>query len=358
MTNPTMALTIASIKMFFRNRQALFFSLFLPFVIMGIFGVLNFGSFSRVRVGVVDEANNGLSRGLVEAMENTGVLEVTEGAEEDQLSALQAGKLDLVVILPRDVGSTERPSKVRGLFNANRPQEAQVGATVLLRVLDDMTFQVTGASRLFELETAEVKSRRLDYVDFLVPGVIAMSIMQMGLFSVTFAIIRYRQQGVLRRLRAAPIRPSHFLAGQVITRLMVSVLQTVVLLGTGVLLLGIEVRGSLAVLILLAIIGGGLFISIGYAVSGFVKSEESAAPIANLIALPMMFLSGVFFSRDNLPAFLETITEYFPLTYLADGMRQVIVEGAGLAQLSGEVLGLCIWLAVSFFIATRVFRWE
>ena len=358
MTNPTMALTIASIKMFFRNRQALFFSLFLPFIIMGIFGILNLGSFSSVRVGVVDEANNGLSRSLVEAMENTGVLEVTKGAGEDQLSALQAGKLDLVVILPGDIGSAERPSKVRGVFNANRPQEAQVGATALVRVLDDMTFQVTGASRLFELETTEVKSRSLDYVDFLVPGVIAMSIMQMGLFSVTFAIIRYRQQGVLRRLRAAPIRPGHFLAGQVITRLMVSVLQTVVLLGTGVLLLGIEVRGSLAVLILLAIIGGGLFLSIGYALSGFVKSEESAAPIANLIALPMMFLSGVFFSRDNLPVFLETITEYFPLTYLADGMRQVTAEGAGLAQLSGEVLGLCIWLVVSFFIATRVFRWE
>ena len=361
MTNPTMALTIASIKMFFRNRQALFFSLFLPFIIMGIFGILNLGSFSSVRVGVVDEANNGLSRSLVEAMENTGVLEITEDTGdtgEDQLGALQAGKLDLVVILPSDLGSAERPSKVRGVFNANKPQEAQVGSTVLVRVLDDVTFQVTGASRLFELETTEVKSRSLDYVDFLVPGVIAMSIMQMGLFSVTFAIIRYRQQGVLRRLRAAPIRPGHFLAGQVITRLMVSVLQTVVLLGTGVLLLGIEVRGSLAILILLAIIGGGLFISIGYAVSGFVKSEESAAPIGNLIALPMMFLSGVFFSRDNLPAFLQTITEYFPLTYLADGMRQVTTEGAGLAQVSGEVLGLCVWLVVSFFIATRVFRWE
>jgi ABC-2 type transport system permease protein len=144
----------------------------------------------------------------------------------------------------------------------------------------------------------------------------------------------------------------------VVTRLTVSVAQTLILLAVGIVLLGIEVQGSYATLILLAIIGGALFISMGYAVSGFARSEESAAPIANLIAMPMMFLSGVFFSRDNLPAFLETVTEYFPLTYLANSMREVTAEGSGLVDIWGDLLGLSVWLVASFILATRVFKWE
>ncbi|MDP6403178.1 MAG: ABC transporter permease [SAR202 cluster bacterium] len=355
---PTIALTLASLKMFYRNRQAVFFSLFLPFLIMGIFGILNFDSFSDIKVGVVDEAENGLSSDLIQALGNTDVLDVTLGARAEQVEALEEGDLDLLIILPEAIGKPLRPIVIEGLYNANRPQEAEVAETVLARMLDDLTFSITGESRLFRLETQEVKSREFEYVDFLVPGIIAMSIMQIGLFSVTFSVIRYRAQGVLRRLMAAPIHPAHFLAGQVITRLTVSVFQTLVLLVTGIILLGINVHGSYATLILLAIIGGGLFISMGYAISGFARTEESAAPITNLIAMPMMFLSGVFFSRDNLPAFLETVTEYFPLTYLADSMREVTAEGAGLVDIWGDLLGLSVWLVTSFVIATRVFKWE
>ena len=356
--NPTVALTIASLKMYFRNRQALFFSIAVPFIIMGIFGILNFDAFSDIDLGVVDEAGNGVSNDLVEVLERTEVLDLQFGTRDEQVRELENGELDFLVILPEEFGQTDGPSVVEGLFNANRPQESQVATAVLSRALDDLTFDVIGSSRLFELRPREVASRSFEYVDFLVPGIIAMSIMQGGLFGVTFSVIQFRKQGVLRRLKAAPIHPGHFLVGQVVTRLTVSVIQTVILVAAGILIFGIDVRGSFATLLILSIIGGGLFVSMGYAVSGFARSEESAVPIANLIALPMMFLSGVFFSRDNLPGFFESVTDYFPLTYLADGLRQVTTEGSGLAQIPGDLLGLGVWLAASFFVATRVFRWE
>ncbi len=354
---PTFALTIASLKMFFRNRQALFFSLLLPFLIMYIFGVLRFDAFSRVDVGIVDEARNAASSALVRGLEGTGVFDLSQGTREEQLKALENGDLDYVVVLPPDLGSGAG-ARVEGYYSASRPQEAQVAGTVLARMLDELTFQMTGTQRLFELSQQEVNARDLGYVDFLVPGVIAMSIMQMGIFSVTFAVVQFRQQGVLRRLRAAPISPGHFLAGQVITRLVVSLLQTAVLLAAGVFFLGVEVRGDVLTLGLLAILGGALFISIGYAVSGFARTEEVAAPVANLIALPMMFMSGVFFPRESLPGFLEVITRFFPLTYLADGMRQVTTEGSGLLNIGGDVAGLAAWLLVGFVAAVRLFRWE
>ena len=284
--NPTVALTLASLRMFFRNRQALFFSITLPFIIMVIFGVLNFDAFSEIDVGVVDEAQNDVSSGLVGALERNEAIDLHQGPRAEQVHDLEEGKLDFLVILPGDLGASDRPARVEGLFNANRPREAQLAATVLSRALDELTFAISGTSRLFELDTREVNSRSLQYVDFLVPGVIAMSIMQLGIFGVSFAVIQYRQQGVLRRLRAAPIHPGHFLAGQIVTRLAVSLLQTMILLAVGVFMLGVDVRGNFLNLIVLALVGGALFISIRYAVSGFARSEESAAPIANLIAPP------------------------------------------------------------------------
>ena len=274
------------------------------------------------------------------------------------MSDLEEGRLDFLAIIPEQFGTTQDPATVEGLFNANRPQRAQIGATVLARELDDLTFQVSGNDRLFELESREINSRSFEYVDFLVPGVIAMAIMQTGIFGVVFAVIQYRQQGVLRRLRATPVHPSNFLAGQILTRLLVSIVQTMILLGVGVFFLGVDIRGNLLTLLMLALVGGALFISLGYAVSGFARSEESAAPLANLVALPMMFLSGVFFSRDSLPSVLGTITEYFPLTFLADSMREVTAEGSGLFDVSGDLLGLVAWTVVFFVLAVKVFRWE
>ena len=359
---PTVALTIVSLKMFFRNRQAVFFSFTMPFIIMVIFGVLNFDAFSEVDIGIVDEAQNPLSKGLVQALEGNPALDLHYGTRDEAIRLLEEGKLDFLAILPAgfdaSLDSAPDSAKVEGLFNANRPQEAQVGATILSRALDDLTFQISGNDRLFELESREVNSRSFKYVDFLVPGIIAMAIMQTGIFGVAFALIQLRQQGVLRRLRAARVHPGHFLVGQILCRLVVSIVQTLILIGVGVLMLGVDIRGSLVTLIVLSLIGGGLFISIGYAVSGFARSEESAAPIANLIALPMMFMSGVFFSRDSLPAVLQQITEYLPLTYLANSMRQVTTEGSGLLDVSGDLLGLAAWTIACFFLAVRVFRWE
>ena len=356
--SPTVTLTIAALKMFFRNRQAIFWTLFLPLLIMLIFGLLDFGSFSNVEMGVVDEAKNEVSASLVDTLEESGVLDVTVGSRADELAALEDGDRDVVVVLPPSFGQSGTVANVQAYYGDASQQEAQVGTSVIGGVLDDMTFRLTETAPLFTFESQVVNSRGLEYVDFLVPGVIAMAIMQMGIFGVTFTLIQYRKEGVLRRLQAAPIRPHHFLVGQVLTRLTLSILQTVVLLGVAILFFDVNVVGNLGVVLLLALLGGTLFISIGFAVSGFAKTEEVGAPVANLIALPMMFLSGVFFPIDNLPDVVAKVAQYFPLTYLADGLREVSVHGAGITEIPWQFLGLGVWIIISFLIATRLFRWE
>ena len=355
---PTIALAIASLKIYFRNRQALFWTLLLPLLIMIIFGLLDFGEFNEVDIGVVDLANNEASRNLIVSLESSDLLELNTGTRDEEIEKLEDGDRDLVLIIPPGFVDDGRATTLDAIIDIESQQDSQVGLSVVEGVLHDMTLELSGTEPVFAITREAINTRSLEYVDFLVPGIIAMSIMQMGIFSVTFSLIQYRQQGVLRRLKAAPIRPHNFLIGQVFTRLLVSIIQTLVLLGVAILLFDVTILGNLAVLIILAILGGAIFISVGFAVSGFAKSEEVGAPVANLIALPMMFLSGVFFPTDVLPGVMEHIAEFFPLTFLAEGMREVAVQGAGIADISGQFLGLAVWIVITFFIATRAFRWE
>ena len=132
----------------------------------------------------------------------------------------------------------------------------------------------------------------------------------------------------------------------------------VMLVGVAVLFFDVQLAGNILSILALALVGGAVFISLGFAVSGWARSEEVAAPIANVIALPMMFLSGVFFPREVMPKILQDITEYLPLTYLADSMRSVAIDGATLWSQWIGLIGLAVWLAVSFALAVTLFRWE
>jgi len=111
-------------------------------------------------------------------------------------------------------------------------------------------------------------------------------------------------------------------------------------------------------MLVVGLLGGVIFLAIGFALSGVSKSEDQVAPLANIITLPMMFLSGVFFSRSNLPGIAHTITDFFPLTYLADGLRTIAIDGATLGEVWQQVVGLTVWSIISVALAVKAFRWE
>ena len=363
-------LTIASLKMYFRNRQAIFWALFFPMLIMVIFGLMNFDRFSPPDVGIVDRADSELSAAFIQAVdaEEDPLFDVTRGQLDNLLEELRTGDLDAVVVLPEGFGEGQRLTTVQVTYDSRKPQEHGVVQTVISEVLDNVFLSIANIPDEFRVESrfaiddTSIEGKGEGFRGFLVPGVAAMAIMQSGIFGVVFSLIRYKTGGVLRRLRATPIGPSHFLVGQIATRLIVTVLQTYVLLIAGVLVLGVSIGDGTAVnwldLTILAIFGGALFNTMGLAVSGWAKSEDVAAPVANIISLPMMFLSGVFFPLEILPGWLANVSRFFPLTYLADGMREITVNGSSIATLGPELAGLGAWTAVVFLLATRLFRWE
>ncbi|MGH2483029.1 MAG: ABC transporter permease [Candidatus Limnocylindria bacterium] len=354
-------LFVASGKMFIRDRTAVFFSFFLPLVIMLIFGVLNFGEAAELDVGVADEAQNPSSQALLGALGQTSGLVIHTGSLTDELAALAEGGRAAVLRIP--AGWELMPPESAGYqpLSAYTSQalagEGQTAVLLVNAVVAQALVSVDGGSSEPLVVVEEVAGRNLGYIDFLVPGILGLTVMQLGVFSVAFGFVQLKQTGTLRRLFATPTSPSYFLAAQVSSRLVITLVQVLILLGVG-LSFGVQLVGSVAVVLALAVLGSVVFLGMGFGVAGWAKNENQAAPVANLISLPMMFLSGSFFPREAMPDFLQEVTRFLPLTYLNNALRAVINHGAGLDVIGTEVIGLAIWGVITFVIATRLFRWE
>ena len=356
--------------MYFRNRQALFWALFFPLLVMLIFGMMNFNGYNAPSVGVHDEAKSEASRNLIKALQGDEeeVLKVSIGTPEEILHDLEFGESRAAIIIPKNYGVAGELAVLQVTYDERYTQERAVISTVLKQVTDGLFKEYAAVPDEYLVENSInvneslIQGQGQGFKGWLIPGIAAMAIMQTGLFTVVFSLVRFKSQGVLRRLKATPIGAAHFLAGQLTTKAIVVVIQTYVLIIVGAVALGVSVNtgrlGAWFDLTILALLGGALFIAMGLAISGWAKSEETAAPMANVISMPMMFLSGVFFPLSVMPEWLTRWSQYLPLTYLADGMRAITVEGATVTTLGNELIGLTVWIIVVFAIATKTFRWE
>jgi ABC-2 type transport system permease protein len=356
------ALLIASIKMFVRNRAALFFSLVVPLLIMLIFGVLNFGGTTQVSLGIVDEAKTPASAALHSALDSTDAFEITDGVRQPELDELGEGHRDLVLLIPAGFElkpATDPTLQLVAFTNAAKPQQAQVGGLLLNAVVSQVMLAAgqQGGPQGPVVRVQQLPGRDLGYIDFLVPGMLALTVMQLGLFSVSFGFVQLKRTGALRRLFATPTSPAYFLGAQVTSRLLIGLAQVLVLLGVG-LWFGLQLVGSVPLLLAVSVLGSCIFLAMGFAVAGWAKNEDQAAPVANLLSLPMTFLSGVFFPRDAMPDVLQRITEFLPLTYLSDALRKIANDGAGIGDIGGDLLGLVVWAVIAFVVAVRLFSWE
>lgn len=349
-------LTVASLKMFTRQKEAIIWTMLLPLFMVFLFGFVSFEGLGTIRIGVAGAENEPAGR-LAARLGEVRTVQVTRGAESSELARLQAGQRHLVVVLPEEFDPA-KGQELRVLVNDGKPEEAQLGLLILRKVLDDATFGMHSAPDRTSMAVQSVASRRSSYIDFLLPGVLSLAIMQSGIFGVAFGFVSLRKRGVLRRLSVTPMRPQDFIAAQVAMRLMVLLAQIVVLVGVGIVFFDLQFVGSLLDLFAMGLLGGAVFLAIGFFLAGIARTEDQVVPLANLVSLPMMLLSGVFFSRSNLPEPVRLVTEFFPLTYLADGMRSIVLEGATLPALWLQLAGLGLWSLLSVWLAVKVFRWE
>ena len=350
------ATTAAQLRMMFRRRITLFWSLVFPIILMTLLGVLFGGTISGGTVVVVDRAGTKASAELVAALERSDAIDVEHGddpaeARQDVEDGDAEGAL---VLTPGDGGTTAAQLSTS---NASATQAAVVEG-IVSGSADAVSIKATGRPPAVAVTTTSVDSSSLDYVDFLMPGIVALSIMISAVFGISTVMVDWRKRGILRRLRLTPMPLSEFLVSRVLASLVLALLQVVVLVAFGAIAFGIEISSTAMAAIPVALAGGVCFLAIGFLIGSLVSEPETADAVTNVVTNPMMFLSGTFFPVAAMPEVLQQFAKLLPLYYLANGLRDTLVRGSSLAHVAPEIGVLLAVTAVVTVISVRTFRWE
>ena len=213
----------------------------------------------------------------------------------------------------------------------------------------------TGSS---DFSRGTVSGTAIRYVDWLLPGILGMNMMFSCLFGVGYVVVRYRKNGFLKRLKATPLTPFEFLSAQVLSRLLLIMgLTAMVFAGTSY-LIDFKMTGSYLALFVVATLGATCLISTGLLVAVRTASEELAGGLLNMISWPMMLLSGVWFSLEGTPQYVQNIAGLFPLTPLLNAARHIMLDGAGLSEVMPQVSQLALMTMVLLAIGAWLFRWQ
>jgi ABC-2 type transport system permease protein len=351
-------LTRAYVRSFLREPSAVVFSFAIPVLFIVVFGLI-FGNQGTPHydLGVALQQPGPNAEQLAQRLQNVAIFKVHRGAQADELKKLSHGDRTAVVVIPAAVDQPGQPAAVTIYADPSNSASQSVVVPVVRQVVDGFDRQLAGTPARLMLETRSTSVQNLRYIDYLVPSILAMSLMQLGLYSAV-TLVTQRESKLLRRLSATPLRRSTLVASQVTQRVLISVLQAVILIGVGKLFFHVDFTRDLPSLLFFIVLGTLAFVAMGFVVGAVAGSAESAMPLVQFIALPMLFLSGIFFEVDAGPAFLQPITRIMPLTYLGDAIRQSTVHVTALNPLWVDAAVLTGWLAVSFVLSVRLFRWE
>jgi len=203
-----------------------------------------------------------------------------------------------------------------------------------------------------------VTGAALRYIDWLFPGILGMNMMFSCLFGVGYVVLRYRKSGFLKRLHATPLSAFEFLSAQVLSRMTLIVFVTVILYVGIAAIIRFHSAGSILLLVILAILGALSMIALGLTVAARFSSEELVGGMLNLLTWPMMLLSGIWFSLEGSPPWVQWVAHIFPLTHVLDGARAVMLDGAGLAQIAPNLLFLAATALAFLAFGAWSFRWR
>jgi ABC-2 type transport system permease protein len=353
----TLTMTRTLLKIFSRDRQAIFFTLFFPITFMVIFGIASAGGDDPIEIGIVDNAHNDFSARFVESLEDRPLFHVNVGTEDDLRTQVIDGDLALALVLPERFDGSNTTDLTMLVDEAQARQTAML-VPLMQQALLGVEREVRNQEPLFPLDVVDVQARSKRYIDFLVPGLLALTIMQLSIGGSGFNIVEYRRKGILKRLFVTPIRAGEFIGGLVLSRLIITVVEVSFLLAVAVVVLGVPIEGNILELLALIIIGSSIFLSFGFFMGSMAKTQQAIMLLGNLVTLPQIFLSGVFFSIDSMPDMLQPVAKLLPLSFLVSGVRDNIVNGVSLADQLPTLAGLFVWLAISLTLAIRLFRWK
>lgn len=359
--NALLLLTVANIKSFTRDRAALFWTLAFPLIFVVLFGSIFSGGSNERSIGFADLDASPASSQLASAFSGISGVKLVDGAESDLLAQMKKGEVSAVIVVPKGYGITvaAKAGPANVTVYTDPSQSAADGATRQLVgfVLSAVNQAATGQPPAVEPAFQQIQTNDLTFISYLIPSILGMSLMQLGIFA-SIPLVADRQKLILKRLQATPLRRWQLVGSNVLMRLLIAVFQTVIIVGVGSVFYHVQIAGSWLLIGALILLGSLAFISLGYVIASIAKTEESANGMTSVVQFPLMFLSGTFFPIDSMPDALKSVARVLPLTYLGDGLRQVMVDGTPFSPLWICFAFLAVWLVVCFGISARFFKWQ
>ncbi len=333
-------LTLVRFLEFMREPEALFWVFIFPIILAAGLGL----AFRNQPPSVLKIAV--VSPQLARSIQNEKLLDVQQLSAADAEEALRSGKVALVA-QPGPGGTVEYR------YDDTNPEgrTARTLANQAVQRAAGRVDPVNASDRLMR----EPGSR---YIDFLVPGLLGMNLMGSAIWGMGFAIVDARRKKLMKRLIATPMPRQYYLMSFGFSRMALLVIEVGLLVGFGVLVFKVPLRGSWTALASLCVLGSMSFSALGLLIASRAKTIEAASGMMNLVMMPMWILSGVFFSAQRFPDLMQPVIKALPLTALINALRANMLQGAGLAQLVPEETVLGAWLVVCFVLAVRLFRWK
>ena len=338
---PLYQLTLWRTREFLREPEAMFWVFAFPILLAFALGLAfkNRGP-DKVKLGVVDRAG---AAELRAAFDSVGGIDGLVLDSVEAFDRLRTGRVS-VLVLPGDPVALQ--------FDSTR-QESHVARLVVENALQ----RAAGRRDVREVREIRVTEPGSRYIDFLIPGLLGMNIMGTGLWGIGFAVVNARQKKLLKRFLASPMRKSDYMLAHLLARLVFLTLEVVSVLLFAWLVFRVPLRGSVAAVAIVVLVGAAAFAGLGLLVASRAKTVEGVSGLMNLVMVPMWICSGVFFSASRFPEAMQPAIKVLPLTALNDALRAVMIDGAALSSTAGMLAVMALWGVASFAAALRIFRW-
>jgi ABC-2 type transport system permease protein len=356
--NATMAIAKASFRSIIRSPSAVVFSLAFPLIFIVVFANIG-GNGVTIDVGVAKTTDT--TNAIYKALKSTKTLHfITDMPEDEMAKSLSKGNIDAIINLQKN--NTAPPYTLHVQYT----EASQQKGGILKSLLQSIFFQINSRGNTIPQPVAEIREttvsgRAYKYIDFILPGMLGFSLLSSGVFGTAFVFLSLRLTLVIKRFFATPVKKYSIVLGEALARLVFSLLGALFIILVGHYAFDFTlVHGVVTVLnmLVLAAIGLIIFMGFGFTISGIAKNESTVPPLSNIITMPQFLLSGTFFATTAFPTWLQSISKILPLTYLNDAMRKVAFEGAGLNEVTHQLLILGIWFIIIYAVAVKTFKWE
>ncbi|WDZ99784.1 ABC transporter permease [Mucilaginibacter sp. SJ] len=367
-TKATLAIARASFRSILRSPSAVVFTLAFPLIFIIVFANIGGGGMS-IDVGVAKGSDTSANNPVYTALKKNKIMHLIHDQTADEMNKnLAKGNIDAIIDLkpfapPASMTVHVQYSQASGdkgsvLKSALNNIFYRIQSEELKRIQSYTTVQVP---KLIDLKEETISGRPYKYIDFILPGQLGFSLLSSGVFGTAFVFLSLRLTLVIKRFFATPVKRYSIVLGEAIARLAFSLLGSLFIILVGHYMFGFTlIHGVTTVLnmLVLSAIGLIIFMGFGFTVSGIAKNESSVPPLSNIITLPQFLLSGTFFSITAFPNWLQYISKVLPLTHLNDAMRKVAFEGAGLGDVTHQLLILFAWFIGIYAVAVKTFKWE